>query len=126
MYYEARGEGTSGEKAVAEVVFHRMRHGNYGHSICAVVYEGAGRPGCQFSFVCSGELAQRKSMAAWRESEVLAARILTGEVRLGDTTGDATHFHAVSVQPGWADVMERTVQIGNHIFYKSAPRSRSL
>src|SRR5579872_5142616 len=36
IYFEARGEGESGERAIAEVVFHRMRHGNYGHSICAV------------------------------------------------------------------------------------------
>ena len=42
MYYEARGEGEDGQKAVAEVVFHRMNTGNYGHSICAVVYEGVG------------------------------------------------------------------------------------
>ena len=27
LYYEARGEGASGQKAVAEVVFHRMNHG---------------------------------------------------------------------------------------------------
>jgi spore germination cell wall hydrolase CwlJ-like protein len=118
MYYEARGEGTNGEMAIAEVVFHRLRHGKYGHSICAVVYEGAGSPGCQFSFTCNGELAQRKSYASWRASETLAARILTGEIALGDTTGQATHFHAISVQPDWADDMERTVQIGNHVFYK--------
>jgi Cell Wall Hydrolase len=118
MYYEARGEGTGGEMAIAEVVFHRLRHGKYGHSICSVVYEGAGSPGCQFSFTCDGELAQHKAYAAWRASQVLAARILTGEVALGDTTGQATHFHAISVQPDWADDMERTVQIGNHVFYK--------
>src|SRR6185312_12604817 len=27
MYYEARGEGASGQKAIAEVVFHRMNTG---------------------------------------------------------------------------------------------------
>ncbi len=125
MYYEARGEGTSGEMAVAEVIFHRLRHGRYGHSICAVVYEGAGASGCQFSFACNGELTQRKSQVAWRASEVLAARILTGQVALGDTTGDATHFHAVSASPDWADNMERTAQIGNHVFYRRA-RSHAL
>ena len=56
LYYEARGEGAGGQKAIAEVVFHRMNHGNYGHSICAVVYEGAGHPGCQFSFTCNGDM----------------------------------------------------------------------
>jgi spore germination cell wall hydrolase CwlJ-like protein len=118
MYYEARGEGTDGQMAVAEVVFHRLRHGKYGHSICGVVYEGAANPGCQFSFACNGELAQRKSPVAWHNTEILAARILAGQIALRDTTGDATHFHAVSVNPDWADDMERTVQIGNHVFYK--------
>ncbi|HWA02472.1 MAG TPA: cell wall hydrolase [Rhizomicrobium sp.] len=125
MYYEARGEGRAGEMAVAEVVFHRLRHGNYGHSICAVVYEGAGSHGCQFSFACNGELAQRKSPGAWRAAEILAARILTGQTALRDTTGDATHFHAASAAPDWAGNMERTVQIGNHVFYRRV-RSRSL
>ena len=125
MYYEARGEGQDGQMAVAEVVFHRLRHGHYGHSICAVVYEGAGSHGCQFSFACNGELTERKSGVAWRSAETLAARILTGETALRDITGDATHFHAVSVAPDWADNMERTVQIGNHIFYKRA-RSHAL
>ena len=26
LYYEARGEGAGGQKAIAEVVFHRMNH----------------------------------------------------------------------------------------------------
>jgi spore germination cell wall hydrolase CwlJ-like protein len=125
MYYEARGEGADGERAIAEVVFHRMRHGNYGHSICAVVYEGAGHPGCQFSFACNGELAQSKQAESWREAQILAARILTGEVTLADTTGGATNFHAVSVQPVWSGTMERTVQIGNHVFYRFT-RARTL
>jgi len=125
MYYEARGEGRDGQMAVAEVVFHRLRHGHYGHSICAVVYEGQGTSTCQFSFACDGQLAVRKSTAAWRSAETLAARILTGETALHDVTGDATHFHNASVAPDWADNMERTVQIGNHVFYRHA-RSRSL
>jgi spore germination cell wall hydrolase CwlJ-like protein len=125
MYYEARGEGTDGEMAVAEVVFHRLRHGHYGHSICGVVYEGVGTPTCQFSFACNGELARRKSPVAWHNTEILAARILAGQVALRDITGDATHSHAISVTPDWADNMQRTVQIGNHVFYKRI-RSRAL
>ncbi len=100
MYYEARGEGQEGQMAIAEVVFHRLRHGHYGRSICAVVYEGVGTSTCQFSFACGGQLAARKSAAAWRSAETLAARILTGEVALRDITGNATHFHAISVAPG--------------------------
>ncbi len=118
LYYEARGEGRQGQQAIAEVVFHRMNTGNYGHSICAVVYEGAGHPHCQFTFTCNGDLTKGKENEAWRESEVLAAQILTGEVPLRNATAGATNFHAVSVTPDWADTMNETTQIGNHIFYR--------
>jgi spore germination cell wall hydrolase CwlJ-like protein len=118
LYYEARGEGRQGQQAVAEVVFHRMNNGNYGHSICAVVYEGAGHSGCQFTFTCNGDLTREKEIDAWRDSEVLAAQILTGEVPLHNATGGATNYHAISVLPDWADTMNKTTQIGNHIFYR--------
>jgi spore germination cell wall hydrolase CwlJ-like protein len=124
LYYEARGEGLSGQKAIAEVVFHRMNRGDYGHSICAVVYEGKDRPGCQFSFTCNGDIRRPKQMAAWRQSEKLAAAILTGQVPLKNATGGALNFHAISVQPDWADTLEKTTQIGNHIFYRNAPHAR--
>jgi spore germination cell wall hydrolase CwlJ-like protein len=37
---------------------------------------------------------------------------------LPDITGGATHYHAKSIKPSWAAKMQRTVTIGNHIFYK--------
>jgi hypothetical protein len=123
LYYEARGEGRSGQQAIAEVVFHRMNHGNYGHSICAVVYEGAGHSGCQFSFTCNGDMKRAKQAGAWRASEVLAAQILTGQMQLKNATGGAVNFHAISVSPDWADTMDKTTQIGNHIFYRGTPRA---
>jgi len=125
LYYEARGEGAGGQKAIAEVVFHRMNTGKFGHSICAVVYEGKNHPGCQFSFACNGEMKRPKQYAAWRQAEALAAQILTGQVALKNATGGALNFHAVSVAPDWADTMDKTTQIGNHVFYRGTPRVRS-
>ena len=124
LYYEARGEGAGGQKAVAEVVFHRMNHGQYGHSICAVVYEGKDKPGCQFSFTCNGEMKHAKQPGAWREAELLAAQILTGQVALKNSTGGALNYHAVSVAPDWAETMDKTTQIGNHVFYRGVPHTR--
>jgi hypothetical protein len=118
LYYEARGEGEKGQKAVAEVIFTRLQKGKYGHSICAVVYEGAGLPKCQFSFTCNGALRQTKQTAPWMKAQQLAARILTGEEPLKGATGGAINFHAVSVDPEWAGNLARTTQIGNHVFYK--------
>jgi spore germination cell wall hydrolase CwlJ-like protein len=123
LYYEARGEGHRGEQAVAEVVFHRMNAGNYGHSICAVVYEGSDRRGCQFSFTCNGDLHRPREASAWNDAEQLAAQILTGEVPLRNATGGATHYHAVSVRPYWAPTLAKTAHIGNHIFYRGTRES---
>jgi len=125
LYYEARGEGQGGQKAVAEVVFHRMNHGNFGHSICAVVYEGRAKPGCQFSFACDANALKRaKRPEEWRQAELLAAQILTGQVALKNSTGGALNYHAVSASPDWAETMDRTAQIGNHIFYRGMPKPR--
>jgi spore germination cell wall hydrolase CwlJ-like protein len=118
LYYEARGEGRIGEQAVAEVVFHRMNAGHHGHSICAVVYEGSSRRGCQFSFTCNGDLYRPREASAWKGSEELAAQILTGEAPLRNATSGATNYHAVSVSPYWAPTLVKTAQIGNHIFYR--------
>ena len=119
LYYEARGEGRKGEQAVAEVVFHRLNTQNFGHSICAVVYEGSNGRICQFSFTCNGALNRPREETAWLESEQLAAQILTGEVPLRNATGGATHYHAIWVNPFWAPTLKRTTQIGNHIFYRN-------
>ena len=126
LYYEARGEGRQGEMAIAEVIFHRMRKGTYGRSICSVVFAGAGKKGCQFSFACNGEMRRPKSPSAWQRAQYLAAKILVGQTRLTNATDGATNFHAISVSPDWSFEMERTTKIGNHVFYKNAPRSRQL
>lgn len=125
MYYEARGEGIEGEEAVAEVVFHRMHRRGYPSSICGVVYQGAeDGPDCQFSFACNGDLRRPKTAADWSRAKLLAAKILNGYMLLGNETDGATSFHAVDVEPDWSSNLERTVQIGNHIFFKPLPRTR--
>jgi spore germination cell wall hydrolase CwlJ-like protein len=125
MYYEARGEGAVGEMAVAEVIFHRMRSSQYPNTICGVVFEGAqDKRACQFSFVCNGDMERPKNPHSWAVARLLAAKIMTGAVRLGDITENATSYHAVSVDPRWAATLQKTVQIGNHIFYRARTRSR--
>ena len=119
MYYEARGEGISGQKAIAEVIFQRMRTRGYPGTICGVVYEGANlHRSCQFSFTCNGDLRRTKTQQAWADAKYLAAEIMTGAEPLSDMTGRATSFHAVSVSPEWSYTMVKTAQIGKHIFYR--------
>ncbi len=125
MYYEARGEGIDGQKAVAEVVLQRTRNRNYGNTVCSVVYEGIepGRLDCQFSFACDGSRDRPKEETIWQETKLMAEKIMTGQMKLADQTGQAVSYHSVDVTPFWSASMHRTAQIGNHIFYRFAPRN---
>jgi hypothetical protein len=51
----------------------------------------------------------------------LAQKIVAGSVRLTGQTGRAIAYHNVDVTPAWAETMLRTVQIGNHVFYRRDP-----
>ncbi len=118
IYYETRGNTQNGQKAVAEVIFNRILSGNYGSSICAVVYQGANTGSCQFSWACNGQLAARREPVEWEEAQALAARILTRQEHMGDLTQGAVGFHATYVQPNWGPQYVKTVEIGGHIFYR--------
>jgi len=115
MYFEARGDGTRGEEAVAEVVLNRTHDGNYPTTICGVVHQGVASGSCQFSYVCDPH-AHREA-AAWAAARRLAAEIMSGYRQLDDITGGATSYHADYVEPGWSGMVE-TVRIGSHIFFR--------
>jgi hypothetical protein len=127
LYYEARGEGMEGQKAVAEVVLQRTKDHNFPGTICGVVYEGAqpsNNKGCQFSFACDGALRQPKERTSWARVRKLAEAIVTGAVKLAGETGHAIAYHSIDVSPIWAETMEETAQIGNHVFYRRDPNAQ--
>ncbi len=127
MYYEARGEGVQGEKAVAEVVLQRAKSPDYPQTVCGVVYDGVqpDRHDCQFSFACDGTLRRPRDKAAWQRVRVLAERIMTAEVKLSGITHNATAYHSIDVAPAWAEGMIKTAEIGNHVFYKPDPLAQT-
>ncbi|HJP69048.1 MAG TPA: cell wall hydrolase, partial [Sphingomicrobium sp.] len=84
---------------------------------CGVVYQGADRgSGCQFSFTCDGSLQRVPVPWLWRQSEQIAEEALKG--RVFAPVGHATHYHANYVLPYWADSLDKSAQIGRHIFYR--------
>ena len=118
IYFEARGESTKGQKAVAQVVMNRVRSTLYPDTICGVVYQGQRRKtGCQFSFTCDGRADVARDKAKWRQANELALQTTTGETWLGDI-GYATNYHANYVKPRWRRQMNRIKQVGKHIFYR--------
>jgi spore germination cell wall hydrolase CwlJ-like protein len=117
VYYEAAGEGVEGQRAVAQVVLNRVHHPGFPSTVCGVVYEGSDHAtGCQFSFTCDGSMQHIPVPWLWTRSKQVAEEALKGHVFA--PVGHATHYHADYVLPYWADSLDKSVQIGRHIFYR--------
>ncbi len=123
-YYEARGEGSDGMRAVVQVVLNRARHPSFPQSVCGVVFQGSGRRvGCQFSFTCDGSMRGAVNRSAWNRARTVASAALSGTVYAG--VGNATFFHTTGVTPGWRNSLMRVSQVGSHIFYRFGGRTGS-
>ncbi len=104
VYFEARGEPTRGQIAVAQVIMNRVREGFYPNTICKVVFQGSHRKtGCQFSFTCDGLSDRPRNKWSWRKSMRVAKKVINGKVWLKDI-GNASHYHATYVNPIWKKI----------------------
>ena len=127
MYFEAGNQPLAGKIAVSQVVINRTQHMNYPSDICGVVYQAKWKENwkgnmmpvrhqCQFSWFCDGKSDDPEDSKTWVQCLTLARNILQGAY--GDITEGATHYHSVYVNPYWADSLNETVVINEHIFYK--------
>jgi len=116
VYFEARGEPLAGQFAVAEVVLNRVDDPRYPDRICDVVFQNESwKHRCQFSFACDGRSDTPRHTSAWFTAQMVAA--LAAEDRERVVAGPATHYHATYVSPTWATGLQKTTQLGRHIFY---------
>lgn len=116
VHYESANEPLEGQEAVAQVVLNRVRTPGYPKSVCGVVFQGAERPGCQFSFACDGSMARIPAAWSWKNARAVASRALNGFVL--DKIGNATHYHATYVLPWWSPTLVKLGRIGQHVFYR--------
>lgn len=127
IYFEAGNQPIAGKIAVAQVVQNRVESVNYPDTMCGVVYQAKWRTNwngslvpvrnkCQFSWYCDGKSDVPEDSVTWEIALMTAKAVHWGEY--GDITEGATHYHADSVLPYWADSLNETVIINNHKFYK--------
>lgn len=114
LYFEARGEGSQGQRAVAEVILNRVDHPRFPKSVCGVVNQSG-----QFTY----KKTRIRESGAFARAQKIAQAALMGAPR-GLTNG-ATYFHTGGVKPSWSRKFERTTRIGSHIFYRSDRRLAS-
>ena len=125
IYHEARDQPFIGQVAVAQVVMNRVADNRYPDDVCEVVMQGPTyswkpdfpvRHRCQFSWYCDGKSDKTPDQTAWKQALVIAQGVHTGN--LDDFVEGATHYHATYVLPEWAETKYKTVQIGEHVFYR--------
>ena len=127
IYFEARGESLTGKIAVANVTMNRVNHPKYPSTVCGVVTQAKWyinwkgnrlprRNQCQFSWFCDGKSDDPVDSATWLSSMHIARDVV--QSKYGDITEGATHYHATWVYPYWADSLNETVVINEHVFYK--------
>ena len=120
IYFEASTQERIGKIGVAQVTMNRVRSPEFPNSVCEVVYQGPknkkNKRLCQFSWYCDGKPDIIRNKRVWRECVYVAKYVILGGVP--DITYNSTHYHADYVQPWWAKKMEKTVKLGDHIFYR--------
>ena len=116
LYWEAKTEGPEGMRAVASVVLNRIAHPEFPDTVCAVVTQGGEQPPCQFSWWCDGRSDQPTDARAWRLARQIAQAALAKAPP--DRTRGALFFHYSGIPTPWLHKRQRTVQIGNHVFYR--------
>lgn len=130
IYHESRGDSLAGRVAVADVVLNRMESEHYPNTVCDVVQQAVWienwkgnmvpkRHMCQFSWFCDGLSDEPKNIQAWLDAYALAMDVYDKGVFRG-VTERATHYHALSIRPNWAQDrgMNYTGTIGQHEFYR--------
>ena len=127
IYFEAGNQPLAGKVAVAQVVLNRMEHSSYPSDVCGVVYQAKWRTNwkgeevpvrnmCQFSWFCDGKSDEPLDTDTFYDSYKVAQDVMMG--MYPDITEGATHYHNLYVYPYWADTLNETVQITDHIFYR--------
>jgi spore germination cell wall hydrolase CwlJ-like protein len=122
LFHEARNQPDDGLVAVANVIMNRVKVGQHPSTICEVIYRG-----CHFSFVCDktkqyDPAGAKHSLdrSSWIKIYARSKELIISYNGVGfvDITKGATYYHSTKVKPKWRKYREKTVTIGDHIFYK--------
>ena len=118
IYWEAKGKSDAGMEAIANVVMNRVGHEGFPNTICGVVKQGHEHGACQFSWWCDGRLDDAEEKESYSHAKEIARKALNRQLK--DRTGGALYFHNRKAAPNWSKEYIKTVEVGEHVFYKPA------
>jgi spore germination cell wall hydrolase CwlJ-like protein len=124
IYFEARNQPDAGKIAVAMVTMNRVQSKDYPKTVCGVVKQQKGGT-CQFSWWCNSKMKAKAIAQRFMTTEEdmideirqISMWVYFYHKQIKDQTNGATFYHATYVRPQWKNV-EKTIKIGDHIFYR--------
>lgn len=125
IYFEARDQSYVGQKAVALVTMNRVSKGTFADTVCGVVRQRVNSV-CQFSWWCDAKLKAKAihrkfdDFDTYQRAHQIALFVFLNYESVHDVTRGALFYHATYVPKQSLGVknLRRTVQIGQHIFYR--------
>jgi len=117
IWQEARGEDITGKVAVAEVILRRMKLRKHSDG----TIEGTVLRDRQFSGWNNGDPNRIPAVRVDDDDPIVQDCLRAWNTAMAGSnfTNGATHyFNAGVVNPPWSESMTKTVQIGNHSFYR--------
>ena len=119
LWAEARGEGTRGMHAVANVVMNRVAARRWANDVIGVIKQPRQfSPWTRTDPQHSRMLAVTVADPQFREAQAIAMKAVLGD--LEDITGGADHFHTRTVSPAWSRGRTPVAEIGRHVFFRLA------
>jgi N-acetylmuramoyl-L-alanine amidase len=131
LYFEARGEGVKGLKAVADVTLNRVKSKKYPPSVCKVVFQKH-----QFSWTNEVPWDQiqkalnhvepsknPQEVSAYHQAYKEAKKTLLGRPRV--LSESVLWYHTKEVKPKWRNNLKVHTIIGSHIFYEPKPKGNN-
>ena len=118
IYWETNRKDDAEMEAIANVVMNRLGQKGFPKTICGVVKQGHEQGACQFSWWCDGRSDDAKEDEAYSHSKEIARKALNRQLK--DRSDGALYFHHRKVTPNWSNEYIKTVEVGEHVFYKPA------
>lgn len=124
LYFEARGEGYVGLRAVGHAIIKRSH--NRDLTICQTITEpsrNSNYRACAFSFYCDNKPEIITDIEAWNLSKTIAFRLLDGQYPFS-SVGEADHYLRCDIRHKiwWAKRMQMTARVQSHCFFDSKKR----
>jgi N-acetylmuramoyl-L-alanine amidase len=120
VYFEARGEPTAGQYAVAHVTMNRKASGRFSDSICGVVYQNRWDP-IRNRYVGAFSWTELDVLSIptgeeWQRAWKVAEAVYYGQEE--PALNGALFYHATRIKPEWAKEKQAVSRIGKHVFYR--------